>query len=411
MAGIEVRHRRACTTRTTGDWSCVCRPTFCASVTDERTQKLIRSRTSKEIDAAVAWRRDKLSALRRGERHREDRTTIKRAGEQLITGMQDGTVRTRSGKPYKPSTWRGCEQALRDYVVPMIGSERVSELERGDVQAIVDELVEDGMSASTARNAILPLRLICRRAFNRQILAANPTLGLELPAVDGRRDRVATKAEARALIAGAESEAEQDVWATAIYAGVRRGELRALLADEVDLDAGFICVRSSWDPVVGRVDPKSRAGVRDIPIVSQLRAAQRLPVRLVRVRAVPAEDPPEPRGPCVEKARARQDHSPRVPPHARVADDRGRREREVASDLHGPRINCNHDGSVRPSASWAPSTPASSAWTSGNTACATIRPPGADSPRTNAGARSRFAWSSSRARRAGPRGSSGTLES
>ena len=55
----------------------------------------------------------------------------------------------------------------------------------------------------------------------------NPTEGLSLPAVRGRRDRVARPAESRALI-GALPREDRAVWATALYAGLRRGELAAL---------------------------------------------------------------------------------------------------------------------------------------------------------------------------------------
>lgn len=70
---------------------------------------------------------------------------------------------------------------------------------------------------------LLPLRAIFRRALARR-LAANPCNGLQLPAVRGRRERYATPAEAEALIA-AVPQADRPIWATAMYAGLRRGEL------------------------------------------------------------------------------------------------------------------------------------------------------------------------------------------
>jgi integrase len=51
------------------------------------------------------------------------------------------------------------------------------------------------------------------------------------------------------------------------------GELMALRWEDLDLGAGLICVERSYDPKAGEyVAPKSRAGVRKVPIAAALRA-------------------------------------------------------------------------------------------------------------------------------------------
>ena len=124
----------------------------------------------------------------------------------------------------------------------------------------------------------MPLRAIFRRAVARGEVALNPTTGLELPAVRGRRDRIASPNEAARLIEAA-PETERALWAAAFYAGLRLGELRALQWPDVDSSVGVIRVHRAWDPREGEIEPKSRAGVRDVPIPAVLRshlAAHRL---------------------------------------------------------------------------------------------------------------------------------------
>jgi integrase len=89
-------------------------------------------------------------------------------------------------------------------------------------------------------------------------------------AARGRRQRIADPSEARALIEALLPE-ERALWATALYSGLRRGELWALRWEDVDLDAGVIQVRRSWDTHEGEIEPKSGAGTRRVPIASVLR--------------------------------------------------------------------------------------------------------------------------------------------
>ena len=111
-----------------------------------------------------------------------------------------------------------------------------------------------------------------RRAVARGDVAVNPTSGIELPAVRGRRERIASPEEAAKLIESL-PRSERALWATAMYAGLRLGELRALRWQDVDLAAGIIRVERSWDARQGPIEPKSRAGKRNVPIPAVLRDA------------------------------------------------------------------------------------------------------------------------------------------
>lgn len=91
-----------------------------------------------------------------------------------------------------------------------------------------------------------------------------------LPAVRGKRDRIASPEESARLLA-ALPECDRPLWAVAFYAGLRLGELRALRFEDIDLAGGKIRVEWSWDPTAGVVEPKSRAGRRLIPIPAVLR--------------------------------------------------------------------------------------------------------------------------------------------
>lgn len=268
-AGITVRHSRPCMSRTGGE--CSCRPTYQGHVWSWREEKRIR-KTFPTLAAARAWRHEALVALDRGIMKAPTRITLREAAHAWLVGVRDGTIRNRSNDPFKPSAVRGYEQALRLRVLPELGRLRLSEVRRNDVQDLVDRLVASGLDPSTVRNTLMPLRAVYRRAVARGEIMINPTTGIQLPAVRGRRDRIASPDEAATLIATV-PVTDSAIWATAMYAGLRLGELLALQWADVDLGAGVINVQRAWDPKAGVIEPKSRAGKRAVPIATVLRQA------------------------------------------------------------------------------------------------------------------------------------------
>jgi integrase len=82
---------------------------------------------------------------------------------------------------------------------------------------------------------------------------------------------IASPDEAERLLAALSGQVRA-IYATAIYSGLRAGELQGLTWDCVDLATGIIRVERAWDPKCKvYVDPKSRAGRRKVPILGVLR--------------------------------------------------------------------------------------------------------------------------------------------
>lgn len=260
-AGVAQRHGRRC-----GGGRCGC--PWQASVYSKLDAKKIR-KTFPTRAAALAWRNDAAAAVQRRAMRAPTPVTVGDAFSEWMQLARDGVIRTRSGEPFKPSAIRTYEQAYRLRLKPLMHFQRLADLSRRDLQDVVDWLIADGLSASTITVTMLPLRAIYRRAVARGDVAVNPTTGLQMPAIRGGRDRVASPAECANLLA-ALSEAERPLWATAMYAGLRRGELMALQLQDVNLDAGIIRVRRGWDALQGEIDTKSRQ-TRKVPIASALR--------------------------------------------------------------------------------------------------------------------------------------------
>jgi len=265
--GIKKRHSKGCSAHEGG--RCNCRAGYEAWVFSRRDGRKIRRTFARKAEAK-SWRADTKRALDQGTLRAPRAATVRQAWEAWNAGATAGTIRNRSGDHFKPSALRAYRGAMENRVLPKMGAIRLADLHRPDIQDFADALVADGLSASSVQTTLLPLRAIFRRAISRGELVVNPCTGLELPAVRGRRERFASPEEAEALIAAAPSH-DRAVWATAMYSGLRLGELRALRVEDVDLAADVIRVERGWDPVEGEIALKSHAGRRKVPIITLLR--------------------------------------------------------------------------------------------------------------------------------------------
>lgn len=243
--------------------------TYRASVWSPRDRRLIR-KTFDSLAAAKRWRVDASKALQDGTLRPPSSLTVEQVARSWLEDARGGAVRNRSGRAFKPSTLRGYQRTLELRVFPHIGGVRLSDVHRRDLQRLIEALVAAGDTPSTVRNAIDPLRSIFRRAIRDELVAVNPTHDLEVPADDGRRERVATPGEARALLAALPDE-DRALWATALYTGLRRGELRELRWTDVDLEAGMIGVERALDDSGEIITTKTIAGQREVPILGALR--------------------------------------------------------------------------------------------------------------------------------------------
>jgi len=253
-------------------------------------RRLVRSFAS--LPAALAWRAHALDALRAGEEppapalpppsSPTHAATVEDAARALVCGMLAGSVRTRTGTPFKPSVARKYEAMLRVHVLPRAGLLPLAGLARGDVQQLVDGLAAE-RGAETARKALTALRVALRVAERDGLLDANPCAGVRVPANgDGERPaRILTPDEAAAILAAAEAQDAAlgrslagPIVALAFGTGLRSGELLALHwgASGLDLDRGTVRVTASLDRDRGAdgafalVPPKSRASRREVPL-------------------------------------------------------------------------------------------------------------------------------------------------
>ena len=269
--GIIRRHSRGCPSR--GGGRCSCKAGYQAWVYLERERKKIYKTFARESEAK-SWRTDALSAVSNGALRttKRDGRTLAAALREFVDGMRAGAVRPKNKERYKPNTVRSYDQHLRLRIASsQLGRLKVIEVQRRDVQAFVDRLLAEGLSPATVNNALNPVQAFYGRAEDRGEVPHNPTQRIDVPAGPSQRPtRIASGKEAVQLLEVLRA-ADQPLWATAFYAGLRRGELQALRCCDVDLAASLVRIERAWDQYEGPIAPKSEAGRRAVPLLAVLR--------------------------------------------------------------------------------------------------------------------------------------------
>lgn len=269
--GMRPCHSERCATKRTGG-ACDCDPPWEAWVWSTFDKRKIR-KTLPTKKAATKWRRKHLGLAEAGQLRAPARLTLGETAYIWLDMARAGEILTRSGERYKPASMRTIEQDFRLRLIPELGAHFMGDIERSDLQARVTKW-QAKLSPSKVHACITAARVLYRDfdliTGTDNPLVTNPTDGLRLPSVpSGGRDRIATAEEARRLIA-ALPPAEAVLWATALYSGMRLGELRALRAENIDFAHKRIKVLAGWDAFEGEIDPKTEKGKRNTVIIGLL---------------------------------------------------------------------------------------------------------------------------------------------
>ena len=180
-----------------------------------------------------------------------------------------------------PRTKESYDQVTRLYIQPTVGDV--------ELEAVSPELLQLAINAAADRGGrqaqivYALLHAVLRRAYRSRLIPWNPADAIDKPEHEQEQGRALSAAD----LAAVEPWIQDDVaLSLALYAGLRRGEICGLQWADVDLPLGVIHVRRQRCRAYGQLiekQPKSRAGVRDIPnkreLLPILRAAYRLAPR------------------------------------------------------------------------------------------------------------------------------------
>ena len=203
------------------------------------------------------------AAVARGEYAPISRVTL---AEYLPEWLSTYSGRTSRG--LRAQTRLEYQQDLERHALPFFGRARLAEIEPRDIKHFIATLIEKGLSSSSVRRRLAPLRALLATAVEDGLIRSNPATGVRIPRspadrLDHDHSKALNEDELRRLLHELPTGSRLFVEFLA-HTGLRFSEAIGVRWDDVDFEQRRLHVRRRL--YHGIDAPKSRYGRRAIPL-------------------------------------------------------------------------------------------------------------------------------------------------
>lgn len=227
----------------------------------------VYGKTQKEVIEKEQVLREQLKA---GIPLDNSKLTLDKFFEEWITERR-GTAKGNTLRSYK--AW------YQKHISPLLGKKRVRDIERRDIVFLINKTANE-ISVSSANYELAVINIILNAAVSAEVISRNPAKSVKRLTADTKKasktsHRALTVDEQRAFMDEAKNSYFYNLFAFMLSTGMRFGEAASLAWSDVDVKNNVIHIRRTltFDEDSNRTvgDPKSSAGMRDIPITDNVR--------------------------------------------------------------------------------------------------------------------------------------------
>ena len=143
----------------------------------------------------------------------------------------------------KQGTAQNYELHVRLYIAPSLGEIKLSALKGPAIQKLYNRMIEKGLSPKTVKNTHSCLHKALEIAVRVGYLGKNPTEACILPRVVQKEITPLDTPELAKLMKYLQGHEHEALFKTALFTGMRSGELLGLTWDCVDFESGVIHVK------------------------------------------------------------------------------------------------------------------------------------------------------------------------
>lgn len=174
------------------------------------------------------------------------------------------------GTNLQSSSYERTRGILANHLCAHLGQMKLNSIRPLHLQQLMNQLAADGKSRDTIKHIQQTTKRLFESAKENNLIAENPAEKLTLPrCAEPQSHRSLTQRERLILLRTAEQHRAGPWVCLLLYTGLRPGEAAAL--DCSDIRDGFVRVTKALDGRTNEVKlPKSRAGIRSIPIPTPL---------------------------------------------------------------------------------------------------------------------------------------------
>lgn len=244
--------------RPNGTWEA--RITYIDPATGDRKSHSVYAKTAEAV-------RDKLDQAR--DRIKEHAPV--RDSTQLVADWLEHWAQTSLEASNRKESTKELSRGIvgKHLAVPPLGTTRLDRLRKTDIDGLIVELRRRGLSDATVRRVYTVLRGALDDAVLDGLIARNPCHLVRRPGVDHKEARHLDSGDVAAVLKASQGLRHHNVLLLIAATGLRRGEALGLHWRHVNLDEGWLKVRSTLRRVGDELtitEPKSERSRRTVPL-------------------------------------------------------------------------------------------------------------------------------------------------
>lgn len=167
---------------------------------------------------------------------------------------------------YRPSTVYGYEKTVKKWITKHWETTELKSISNRDVHELIYEKIPENVSMHTRKWVLKIIKRVLQMAVDHRKIDRNPCNGMMVKVPESDK-KVLTNSEVEILLNEAHLNNHRfyPIWVTALFTGLRSGELYALKWTDIDLEAKIISISRSWSNKNGFTSTKSQK-TRVVPI-------------------------------------------------------------------------------------------------------------------------------------------------